>query len=96
LVTGRLLTDFMDADPNWERVLYDETRFAVFRKLKHPVHAPGWWAQPYLVDSDPVRHINVARAVPGPVYKALVAVYARLPHSAQALYRRLRSALRGE
>ncbi len=97
LVTGRLLADFMDADPHWERVRYEEARFAVFRKLTHPVHGPGWWTQPYVVDSNPVRHIRAVRAVPhGPGYNALVAVYARLPPSAQALYRRLRSVLRKE
>lgn len=97
LVTGRLLADFMEADPNWERVLYEEGRFAVFRKLKHPVHGPGWWTQPYVVDSNPVHRIHVARTVPpGPVSKntRLAAIYARLPHRAQALYRRLRSVLR--
>jgi len=95
LVTGRLLADFMDADPKWERVLYEDMRFAVFRKLKHPVHEGGWTEQPYVVDSRPVHHVNVVRAAPpGPVYKAMAAVYVRLPHSAQVLYRHLRSRLR--
>jgi hypothetical protein len=96
LVTGRLLADFMDADPKWERVLYEEARFAVFRKLKHPIHQGGWTVQPYVVDSNPVHKINIVRAAPGPVYKAVLAVYARLPHGARALYRRLRRVLREE
>jgi hypothetical protein len=96
LVTGRFLADFMDADPKWERVLYEEARFAVFRKLKHPIHEGGWAVQPYVVDSNPVHKINIVRAAPGPAYKAVLAVYTRLPHGARALYRRLRSALREE
>jgi methyltransferase family protein len=98
LVTGRLLADFMDADPKWERVLYEERRFAVFRKLKHPIHEGGWTLQPYVVDSHPVQYIDIVPAAPprrpGRVNKALVGFYAHLPHSVQALYRRVRSVLR--
>jgi hypothetical protein len=100
LITGRLLADFMDADPKWERVLYEERRFAVFRKVQHPIHKGGWTGQPYVVDSNPVHQINIVRAAPAPgsrpVYKAFAAVCAHLPPSAQALYRRLRRALREE
>jgi hypothetical protein len=98
LVTGRLLADFMDADPCWERARQENERFAVFRKLRHPVHGRGWWLQPYVSDTNPVRHVSVVRAMPlappGPAYRALVKIYRHLPPGAQALFRRFRRLIR--
>ncbi len=98
LTMGRLLADFMDADPKWERVLYEERRFVVFRKVQHPIHKGGWTGQPYVVDSNPVQQINIVTAATAsgsrPVYRAFAAVCAH--PSTQALYRRLRRALREE
>jgi predicted O-methyltransferase YrrM len=95
LLTGRLLADFMDADPKWERVLYEEARFAVFRKLQHPIHTGRWEHQPFVATSAPVETVKIVRHVErAPIPPLLAAVYARLPSSAQALYRRLRHRLR--
>jgi predicted O-methyltransferase YrrM len=96
LVTGRLLADFMDADPKWERVLYEVTRFAVYRKLKHPIHDARWWEQPYVVAGSPVKQIAVVRDEPAPCgrprwQRVLVRVYGRLPGWTQAVYRRARA-----
>ena len=96
LVTGRLLADFMDADPKWDRVLYEPSRFAVYRKIGHPIHDGLWLKQPYVADSNPVHEVTIVRAtadLPGtgrPVYVALRSIYARLPSTMQALYRRVR------
>lgn len=101
LVTGRLLADFMDADPKWERVLYEESRFAVFRKLKGPIHEGGWTMQPYVADAYPVHNVEITirrppPPDPGPAYRSLAAVYARLPRRVQALYRGVRTVLRAK
>ena len=96
LVTGRLLADFMDADPKWDRLLYESSRFAVYRKIGHPIHDGLWFKQPYVADSHPVDHVTIVRAtadLPGassPVHLALRSVYARLPSSMQAWYRKVR------
>ena len=95
LVTGRLLADFMDADPKWDRVLYEPSRFAVFRKVQHPIHEGRWFEQPYVADSNPVQQVTVLRAVPdlpepSPGHPVLISIYAHLPSSVQAVYRSLR------
>jgi hypothetical protein len=96
LITGRLLADFMDADPKWERVCYEPSRFAVYRKLCHPISGGRWDDQPYVASTNPVKHVSITRAEPevrrepGPSGRALRALYARLPAGAQALYRRVR------
>jgi hypothetical protein len=97
LLTGRLLADFMDADPKWARVLYEETRFAVFRKLDHPIHTGRWEHQPFVAANVPVKAVRIVRHVEkGPIPPVLAAIYSRLPSGCQALYRRLRRVLRGE
>jgi hypothetical protein len=97
LITGRLLADFMDADPKWERVLYEGTRFAAFRKLRHPIHSGQWIDQPYLTQSNPVAAVTIRRhAERNPPPRVLAAVYSRMPISVQAYYRRLRTAWRDE
>jgi hypothetical protein len=100
LITGRLLADFMDADPKWERVLYDRSRFGIYRKLQHPIHAGDWMDQPYLAASNPVKDVTITRFEPEPphepghIERALLTVYARLPARAQKLYRTLRYVVR--
>ncbi len=95
LVTGRLLADFMDADPKWERVLYEPSRFAAFRKVSHPIHSGTWTDQPYLTQTNPVGSVTVRRHVE---YTAppriLGAIYSRMPAGVQAYYRRIREAWR--
>lgn len=91
LITGRLLADFMDADPKWERILYEERRFAVFRKLSHPVHSGRWDEQPYVAASNPVEYVSVSRRVSiHPAVGALMILYGYLPAPVQATYRALR------
>ena len=96
LITGRLLADFMDADPKWDRVLYEPSRFGVYRKVRHPIHEGRWFEQPYVADSNPVRQVTVVRAVAdlpeasSPVHPVLLSIYAHLPSTVQALYRSLR------
>lgn len=91
LITGRLLADFMSADPKWERVLYEPTRFAAFRKLSHPVHSGSWTDQPYVTLTNPVGSVTIKRHVEYiPPPRILAAVYSRMPLSVQAYYRRLR------
>jgi hypothetical protein len=96
LITGRLLADFLDADPKWDRVLHQPSRFGVYRKLRHPIHEGRWFEQPYVADSNPVLQVTIVRAsadLPGasrPIYLALLSIYARLPATVQALYRSLR------
>jgi predicted O-methyltransferase YrrM len=97
LVTGRLLADFMEADPKWERVLYEEARFAVFRKLEHPIHTGRWEHQPFVATSVPVKSVRIVQHVErAPIPPVLAAIYSRLPSRAQALYRRLREVLRAD
>jgi hypothetical protein len=93
LVTGRLLADFMDADPKWERVLYEPSRFAAFRKLSHPIHSGNWPDQPYVALSNPVDSITITRQVEySAPPRGLGAIYSRLPAGVQGWYRRLRAA----
>jgi hypothetical protein len=91
----RLLADFMDADPKWERVLYEPSRFAAFRKVSHPIHSGTWTDQPYLTQTNPVGSVTVRRHVE---YTAppriLGAIYSRMPAGVQAYYRRIREAWR--
>jgi hypothetical protein len=62
ILTGTFLADFMQADPKWSTIMrHPSGRFAVFRKLKHPIHEDHWGFQPYLAESYPVRDIRVTR-----------------------------------
>jgi predicted O-methyltransferase YrrM len=94
LITGRLLTDFMDADPKWDRVLYEPSRGA-YRKVRHPIHEGHWPKQPYVADSNPVQDVTIVRAVSdlpeaSRVHPVLLNIYARLPSPVQGSYRTLR------
>ena len=81
----------MDADPKWERILHEERRFAVFRKLSHPVHCGRWDEQPYVAASNPVEYVSVSRRVSiHPAVGALMTLYGYLPSPVQATYRGLR------
>jgi predicted O-methyltransferase YrrM len=58
LLTGTILADFMDADPQWEPVLRDAvSHFAIYRKRVHPVHDDDWTRQPYVHDAYPTESI---------------------------------------
>jgi hypothetical protein len=49
IVTGTILAEFMRVDPKWQEITWHWSgRFAIFKKLRHPVHDGGWSAQPYL------------------------------------------------
>ena len=64
LVTPRILADFMRADKRWAEVRRDH-RFAVYRKLVHPLRDErDWLAQPWVADSNPVAAVRVIRAGP--------------------------------
>jgi Methyltransferase domain len=73
LVTGRILADFMRADPKWREALrHPSGRFAVYQKLAHPIHDGSWMHQPYVQDTWPVGSIRIRRdRVPGPVERLL-------------------------
>jgi hypothetical protein len=69
LVTARILADFMRADHRWEEVRRDQ-RFAVYRKLVHPLHDErDWLAQDWVAASNPVAAVRVVRA--GPIRRLL-------------------------
>lgn len=64
IVTGKILADFMAADPRWAEVFQIPGRCAVFRKMCHPVHDGIWRSQPYLERVYPTRSITIARSKP--------------------------------
>ena len=64
LVTPRILADFMRADQRWAEVRRDH-RFAVYRKLVHPLRDErDWLAQAWVTGSNPVAAVRVIRARP--------------------------------
>lgn len=64
LVTPRILADFMRADQRWAEVRRDH-RFAVYRKLVHPLRDErDWLAQAWVTGSNPVAAVRVIRAGP--------------------------------
>ncbi len=64
LVTPRILADFMRADQRWAEVRRDH-RFAVYRKLVHPLRDErDWLAQAWVSGSNPVAAVRVIRAGP--------------------------------
>jgi len=66
LVTGTVLADFMRADPKWQAVTRHRSgRFAIYKKLRHPIHDGRWWNQPYLNDTYPIASVDAAQAPPG-------------------------------
>src|SRR5262249_31563170 len=63
ILTGTLLADFMAADPKWQEVIRHE-RFAVYRKIRHPIHDGAWLGQPYLESSFPVKEVTIGKRRP--------------------------------
>ncbi len=60
ILTGTILADFMQADPKWNLVLrHPSGRFAVYRKVKHPIHEDHWGFQPFLTNGYPVRSLRI-------------------------------------
>lgn len=86
IVTGTILADFMAADPKWALVERVPERFAIFRKLAHPIADGAWMAQPYLMDSHPVGAVQIRgrRASPRDLARRL---YPRLPGAMQTISR---------
>jgi predicted O-methyltransferase YrrM len=64
LLTPRILADFMRADERWAEVRRDH-RFAVYRKLVHPLRDErDWLAQAWVARSNPVAAVRIIRAGP--------------------------------
>jgi len=62
IVTGTMLVDFMRADPKWEEILRPPLeRYAVYRKVRHPIHDDIWMQQPYLKDAYRTRALKILR-----------------------------------
>jgi hypothetical protein len=65
IVTGTFLADFMRADPKWQEVKrHPASRFAIYKKLQHPIHDGNWWNQPYLKDAYPTKLLKIVRRRP--------------------------------
>lgn len=88
IVTGTILADFMGADPKWALIQRVPERFAIFRKLAHPIADGAWMAQPYLLASHPVGAVHV-RARRASLREVAQRTYHRLPAPAQAVSRAL-------
>jgi predicted O-methyltransferase YrrM len=88
IVTGAILADFMSADPKWALVQRMPERFAIFRKVAHPIADGAWVAQPYLFDSHPVGTVRVLARRPS-LRDVARRVYARLPAPAKTVGRAL-------
>jgi hypothetical protein len=79
IVTGTFLAEFMAADPKWSVILrHPSGRFAVFRKIRDPIHEDHWGFQPFLKNSYPVRLLSVHRRDgPGRVERRLAQLLPR-------------------
>ena len=64
LATGAILAEFMLADPKWTLVERVPERFAVFRKLTHPICNGDWMSQPFVLDTHPVGAVRINRRPP--------------------------------
>jgi hypothetical protein len=75
ILTGTFLADFMTADPKWDEVLrHPSGRFAVYRKLRHPIHDDHWGFQPLLMDHYPTSSIRYVKNVtPGRLERGIAA-----------------------
>ncbi len=81
ILTGTILVDFMRADPKWEEVLRPPLeRYAVYRKVRHPIHDGMWEAQPYLKDAYRTRALKVLKRwhrhdrPPGPLERTMAKI----------------------
>jgi predicted O-methyltransferase YrrM len=62
IATGTILADFMHSDPKWhELVRHDSGRFAIYRKISHPIHEGLWQNQPYLHRFFPTASVTMTR-----------------------------------
>ncbi|MGE0701926.1 MAG: hypothetical protein AB7O57_22700, partial [Hyphomicrobiaceae bacterium] len=60
LKTVRILKDFMDSDPRWDRAAgFDEKSFA-YRKLADSVHDVAWHMQPYAFEGQNMHKLKKA------------------------------------
>jgi predicted O-methyltransferase YrrM len=66
ILTGTILADFLDADARWQQVLRprDSNRFAVYRKISHPIHDGAWMAQEYLRRNYPAKSLKITLRPP--------------------------------
>jgi len=76
IASGTILVDFMRADPKWQEVTrHWSGRFAIYKKLQHPIHDGCWEDQPYLKDTYPTKSVKPARRrPPGPLERAMTRV----------------------
>jgi hypothetical protein len=91
LATGLILADFMRADAKWEEVWRHRSgRFAVYRKVAHPINDFAWWTQNYLTRTYPTRRVKLVRRFKAPRLLSPVvvrAIYSRLPSPVRSLLR---------
>lgn len=76
IVTGTILADFMRVDPKWQEVTrHWSGRFAIYKKLRHPIHGGRWSDQPYLKHTYPTASVKLARRrSPGPLERAMTKI----------------------
>jgi predicted O-methyltransferase YrrM len=62
IATGTILAAFMTADRKWEQVQREEfARFAIYRKLEHPIHDGSWRKQQMLAATYPTASVELIR-----------------------------------
>jgi predicted O-methyltransferase YrrM len=92
IATGLILIDFMRADAKWSEVWRHRSgRFAVYRKVAHPINEFAWWSQKYLTSTYPTRKVKLSKRLSpqrmiDPAVLAGV-VYSRLPQPLRAALR---------